>query len=449
MAEPTPDKQELAWLRRLPKLPRISWRDLAATLGPVLILSVAAILVALHFVRPAPPSSLGISSGPEGSTYRAMAEKYRDVLARNGVTLKILPSEGSMDNLRQLADDDSEADIAFVPSGFSAGTDISDLVSLGSVFYQPLTIFYRSPKPLERLSELKEKRIAIGGTGSGTRFLALGLLKANGIEPKGSTKLEDLEGEAAMKALIAHQVDAIFLSGDSAAPANIRQLLHTKGISLFEFPQADGYVRRFRFLSKLEIPAGAFDLGENLPARPINMLAPTVELVARWDLHPALSDLLIEAAREVNGQASLLQNAGEFPAPLPHDFPISSDASRYYKSGKGFVYRYLPFWLASLTDRAVVLLVPILVLLIPGLRLVPTLYGWRVKNRIYRHYGDLMSLERAALEPMTPEERAALIKRLDEIETSVISVRMPGAYADQLYVLRQHIKFARTHLTPA
>ncbi|TXI10133.1 MAG: C4-dicarboxylate ABC transporter substrate-binding protein, partial [Rhizobium sp.] len=301
----------------------------------------------MHFVRPAPPSSLNIVSGPDGSTYRAMAEKYKVILERNGITLNILPSQGSLDNLHQLADLDSDADVGFVPSGFSTGTDISNLTSLGSVFYQPLTIFYRGSKPLERLSELKGRRIAIGGDGSGTRFLALALLKANGIEPGGKTNLEPLEGTKAMDALIARKADAIFLTGDSAAPANIRKLLHTKGIRLFEFPQADAYVRRFSYLSKLELPAGAFDLGENIPRKPINMLAPTVELVARWDLHPALSDLLIEAAREVNSRATLFQKANEFPAPLQHDFQISDDATRYYQSGKGFAYKHLPFWLAS------------------------------------------------------------------------------------------------------
>lgn len=446
---PEQQRKKRAFLTRLPRIPRISWRDLAATLGPVLLLSIAAVLLALHFVRPAPPTSLNIVSGPEGSTYRSMAEKYKVILERNGITLNILPSQGSLDNLHQLADLDSDADIGFVPSGFSTGADISNLASLGSVFYQPVTIFYHAPQAIERLSELKGKRIAIGKEGSGTRFLALALLKGNGIVPEtGPTKLEALEGTAAMQALIANKVDAIFLSGDSAAPANIRQLMHTPGVRLFDFPQADAYVRRFRYLSKIQLPAGSFDLGENLPAKPINMLAPTVELVARWDLHPALSDLLIEAAREVNGRAGLFQNAGEFPAPLQHDFQISDDATRYYQSGKGFAYKHLPFWLASLLDRAIVVLVPILVVLIPGLRLVPSLYGWRIRNRIYKYYGDLMALERASLEPVDAEQREALIGKLDEIEKAVIAVKMPGAFADQIYILRQHISFVRAQLVP-
>jgi hypothetical protein len=197
------------------------------------------------------------------------------------------------------------------------------------------------------------------------------------------------------------------------------------------------------------MPMGAFDLGKNLPSAPIHMVAPTAELVARDSLHPALSDLLIEAAREVHGKANIMQRAGEFPAPLAHDFPVSDDAARYYKSGKSFLYRILPFWLASLADRLLVVVVPLIVLLVPALRLVPSLYAWRVKSRIYRWYGALIAIERSALSDHSPAERASLIERLDAIEESVNGLKMPLAYADQFYVLREHIGFVRQRLMQA
>ena len=444
----TPDAQQSKprSFRLLQRIPRISWRDLAASLGPVLLATAAALAVAIHFVQPAPPHTITISAGPDGSVFRSAAEKYRKILARNGVELVILSSEGSQDNLKRLTDENSHVDVAFVQGGVAGDSDIGDLVSLGSVFYEPLAIFYRSPRPLQRLSELHGKRIAIGPDGSGTRSLALALLKANEIQPRGKTKLLDLAGTPAMEALLEHRADAIFLAGDSAAPGNIRQMLHTKGIHLFDFPQADAYVRRFRYLSKLELPAGSFDLGADLPRRPLAMLAPTVELVARADLHPALSDLLIEAAHQVHGRATLLQHAGEFPAPLEHEYPISADAARYYKSGKSFAYSHLPFWLASLADRILVVLVPLAIVLVPGLRLVPTLYGWRIRTRIYRRYGELMALERAALTPVSPAERAALLARLNDIEKFTITGKIPGSFADETYILRRHIKFVRSRL---
>jgi TRAP-type uncharacterized transport system substrate-binding protein len=435
-------------LLRFPlQIQRISWRDLAASLGPILLVSVIAFWIAFHFVRPAPPDTITIASGPEGSTLRTYAERYRDILSRNDVTVEILASEGTLDNLRKLANPDVDVDVGFVQGGLAAAVDTSELVSLGSIGYVPLAIFYRSAGTLERLSELKGRRVAIGHPASGTHFLALTLLKANGIEPHGPTKLLDIGGEEAVEALLKRRIDAAFLSGDSASPANMRKLLHAHHIRMLDFTQANAYVRRFRYLNRLELPPGSFDLGANLPPKPFTLIAPTVDLIARDDLHPALSDLLIEAAREVHGRATLIQRAGEFPAPLENEFRISDDAARYYKSGKSFAYRYLPFWLASLADRALVVLVPIIIVLIPGLRLAPALYAWRIKARIYRRYGELMALERAALEPTTPEQRTDLLKRLDDFEKAVISIKMPGSFADQLYVLRLHINFVRERLT--
>jgi len=178
----------------------------------------------------------------------------------------------------------------------------------------------------------------------------------------------------------------------------------------------------------------------------LTMVAPTVELIARPGLHPALSDLLIQAAQEVHGRATLLQKAGEFPAPLEHEYQVSEDALRYYKSGKTFAYKHLPFWLASLFDRVFVLLVPLAVLLIPGSRVVPWFYRWRISQRIYKRYGELMALERTAYGEMTAAERAELLKHLDEIEHRVVTLKLPASFADQVYVLREHIHFARNRL---
>jgi len=433
--------------RLMARLVRISWRDLALTLGPILLLSIAGIWFAIRFVRPAPPSVITITTGTDGSMFRITAEKYRDILARNSITLKILPSQGSLENLKRLANASFDVDIGFVQGGMATGMAVDQLVSLGSVFYEPLALFYRSPRRIDRLSQLRGKRLAIGMEGSGTRVLTLTLLGANGIKPGGSTALLNMDGESAARALAEHKIDAAFLAEDSATPPIMRRLLRTPGIRFFSFAQAEAYVRRFRYLSQLELPMGVLDLGKNSPARPLYLIAPTVELVARDNLHPAISDLLIEAAREVHGGATLLQQAGEFPKPLEHEFRISSDALRYYKSGKSFVYRVMPFWIANLADRTVVLLVPIVVLLLPGLKLVPALYRWRIKSRIYRWYGALIGLERDALSNSAHENREEMLKRLDGIENGVNNMKMPLAFADQFYVLREHIGFVRDRLT--
>ncbi|HTH59912.1 MAG TPA: TAXI family TRAP transporter solute-binding subunit [Paraburkholderia sp.] len=425
----------------------ISWRDLAVTFGPILLVSIAAIWLAVRLIQPAPPRTLTISAGPKGSTFWNAAEQYRGILARNGIVLNVLESEGSAQNLQRLADPDASVDVGFVQDG-TASKVPDNLVSLGSVAYVPLAVFYRGAVAT-RLSEFRGQRLAIGAEGSGTRQLALVLLKANGIEPGGATTLLPLSGDDAANALIEGRADVAFLAGDSAQPPVMRKLYRTPGIRFFDFVQAEAYARRYPFLNSISLPMGALDLGRNLPQTTIHMIAPTAELIARDSLHPALSDLLIEAAKEVHGHATLLQRAGEFPSPRTQDFPVSDDAARYYTSGKSFLYRVLPFWVASLADRMIVLLVPIIVVLIPGLRLVPSLYAWRVKSRIYRWYGALIGIERAAMGDTSAAERETLVRRLGSIEDAVNAMKMPLAYANQFYVLREHIGFVRARLNAA
>lgn len=429
-------------------VPRVSWRDLAMTVLPFAALALLAFWFTQRFVRPAPPETIALASGRAGSIFQATAERYRTILARNGVRLEIVPTEGSIDTLRRLAAPGSKVDVGFVQGGVASQGQPEKVVSLGSIFYSPVAIFYRAPKPIARLSELAGRSLAIGREGSGTRALAETLLRANGITADGHTTLVDLEGDDAANALVRGSVDGAILTGDSASGANMRRLVQTEDIRMFDVTQADAYVRRFPFLSKLELPPGALDLGRNQPEKALTLVATTVELIARPDLHPALSDLLIEAAREVHGRPSLLQKAGEFPAPLEREYRMSDDAQRYYQSGKSFWYRHLPFWLASLVDRTLILLIP-LALLLPALKLVPTLYVWRVRQRIYSRYGELMAIEREAFGEATPERRAELVKRLDAFEARVVNLRMPGWWAGELYALKAHIGFVRRRLETA
>jgi hypothetical protein len=217
-------------------------------------------------------------------------------------------------------------------------------------------------------------------------------------------------------------------------------------IQMMSFRQADGYLRKFRFLSKLTLPEGAMDLAKDYPPRTMTLIGPTVELVARDDLHPALSDLLIRAAREIHGSPGMFRNAGEYPAPLARDFPISADAERYYKSGEQFLYKRLPFWLASLVDRLLVVVLPLLVVIVPATRLAPAIYRWRVRSRIYRWYGALMAIERQMRGQHSEEDKEAVRERLDQIARAVSDLKTPPSFADQLYVLRDHVAAVRRRL---
>jgi TRAP transporter TAXI family solute receptor len=413
------------------------------------------VLAVVWFVRSAPPRTLTISGGPAGSKYQQYAESYRDILATHGVTLQILPSKGSQQNLHRLQSSQWGVDIGFVQGGIADGKTLSGLVSLGSITYQPLMIFYRSPTPINRLSELMGKRIAVGALGSGTHVLALAILRANGITGDTATLL-DVEADAAAAGLLNGKLDAIFLMGDSASIHTLQTLLHSPDVQLYSFTQADAYVRRreFTYLNKMVLPEGALDLGKDLPAHDVVLVGPTVELVARKDLNPAISDLLIGVAQEVHQPATIFQKQGEFPAPLEHtlkiddhdELQVGADAVRYYKSGQSFTYKYLDFRLASIINRIAVAFLPLVLVLVPAIRFFPNAYKLRIRLRFYHFYRRLIRIEREAFGELTGEQRQDLLHRLDELEEAVYKLKVPASLADQFYALRGYIMFVRGRL---
>ena len=432
--------------RALARLNALFGRGLVLSISVILLTVLALSIAAVVFVNSAAPNTITITSGPSGSAFQKNAEKYKKILAREGVTLKILPSEGSVDNVKKLSDSRVAVDVGFVLGGEVSGADIENLVSLGSISYQPLMVFYRG-EGRQLLSDFKGQRLDIGQEGSGTHSLALALLKANGIEPNGDTRLLSAVSADSVNALLENRIDAIFVMGDSTSTDSMRQLLHTPEIHLFNFTQADGYVRRINYLNKLELPKGSLDFGKNIPAEDVSLVGPTVELIARSSLHPALSDLLLEAAREVHSTPGLFKKRGEFPAPLEHEFRLSSDASRYYASGKSFLYRTFPFWVASLIARSLAAIVPVALLLIPALKIAPAIYRWRIESRIYRWYRALLELERDAFEPpVDPKRREELLRHLDHIENAVNKIIVPASFGDLFYGLRGHISFVRGSL---
>ncbi|TAK91366.1 MAG: C4-dicarboxylate ABC transporter substrate-binding protein [Burkholderiaceae bacterium] len=422
----------------------------SAALSAVLfaLIALALGLAVVMFFQTAAPTHLTLVSGPEGSSSQRSAEKYKAILAREGVKLNVLPSTGSVDNLKQLTDPKSRVDVGFVQGGDLQGINIEYLVSLGSVSYQPLMIFYHgAPKKL--LSDFKGDRIDIGPEGSGSHTLALTLLKANGIEPNDAshTQFIDVPDGDSKRALLENRIDGLFMMSDSTAGALMRELLHTPGVQVFNFVQADAYARRFNYLNKLELPRGALDFGKDTPSADVSLIAPTVELIARENLHPALSDVLLEAAKEVHGNAGLFKKRGEFPAPLEQQFRISPDAARYYTSGKSFLYRYFPYWIASLISRTLAIIVPIILVLVPALKFVPMLYRWRMQSRIYRWYRALLDLEHKAFRlEAEGKSLTELLEQLDQIDRSVSKIKVPAAFADLFYDLRGNISFVRSRL---
>jgi hypothetical protein len=421
------------------RLRDLNLRDLLAVGIPAAALIAGGFWLAAQFIRPAPPDFLIMSTGAPGGAYQAFAAQYKPHLAAQGIELRERPSAGAVENLKRLLDTNAEVDVGFLQGGIGAGIEAEGLVSLGSFYHEPLWVFYRGGETVDQLVQLRGKRLAVGGEGSGTRRLALDLLEASGVpvtDPR--TKFVPIGGLDAVGALAQGKVDAVFLVGPAQSGA-VWTALYTPGVRLMSFVHADAYVRRFPFLARLVLPRGGIDLQRDIPAADVELVAPMATIAAREGTHPALIDLLLQAAVQVHGGAGLFQRPGEFPNARQVDFPLSKEADRFYKSGTRLFQRYLPFWLATLIERTLVLLIPLVAIVLPIMRFAPALYGWRARSRVYKWYGQLKFLERELDEDPAARSRAEWLAELERIEDHVHRVATPLAFANLLYTLREHI----------
>ncbi len=414
-------------------------------LVPIISLLIVAVsLLVGYIVVPPTPDTVVLSSGIEGGAYAAFSEKYRKILAREKVRLKELPSSGSVDNLKRLSDSTFRVDIGFVQDGTGSSTKGRNLVSLGAICYSPLWVFCRNSEVLDDLSKLKGKKIAIGVEGSGVRKLAIELLRASdAAEPP--TELFDLQGAAANKALMEGTVDVVMVIGTEDNTL-VKELLYTSSVRLLNFRRAEAYTRLFPALSHVVLPAGILNLSRSLPAEDVHLLATTTSLIAREGLHPALIYLLLDAAIETHGNAGWVNRRREFPSSRELDFPSSKYAERFYKSGRPFLFDYLPLRVAVLVDRLVVIMVPLAFLFGPLMYSVSSLYAWGNRRKLYRWYRRLKELEMEIKGNIGLQEARKFQERLDRIETSINNIHVPLPFFPDVYRLKEDLEFVRGRL---
>ena len=406
-------------------------------------------------LSPAPPKQIDMTTGAVDGGSHQFALKYQALLKADGITLRLLPSSGSVQNLERLR---AGTPTGFVQSGLNtqpvnqtdsdSDTD-NALRGLGVVGYEPIWIFTTAP-PLAKLlgkglAGLMGKKVAVGAAGSGTSKVANDLLAAYGVAP-GSASLEPLGGMAAANALLARQLDAVIMIGAPSAPA-VQLLVKRGDVQLVSLEQAEGLARKLPYLSVIKLPAGAVDPGQNLPPQDVALLTTTANLVVREDLHPALNYLLLEAAREVHKDATLLNGPGQFPSLEGSDFLVAEDARRYYKDGRPFLQRYVPFWVANALQRLLLVLLPLLAIAIPLFKYIPQLIEFKQKSRLNRCYGLLLDMEhQIQSKTISPEETAKASGQLDQIERDVSDMKFPLDFTDRVYTLRLHVDYVRARL---
>jgi TRAP-type uncharacterized transport system substrate-binding protein len=407
-------------------------------------LVLAALWAAILALHPLPPRAVTMATGPEGGAYQEVGKRYRERLAQHGIRLQLLATAGAVENLGRLRDPRSGVDVAVLQGGITSGQESPDLESLGAVFYEPLWFFHRGGAWGTGPEGLRGRKIAIGPEGSGARALALELLARNGIDQRVADLLPLTPQEAAEK-LTRGEIDAALVLASWESPV-VRRLLAEEGVALASFPRADAYVALYPFLTKLALPAGVVDLARNRPPTEVILFAPKASLAVRRSLHPAIQYLLLDAAEQIHSGPGIFQRSGQFPAGESIDLPLSDEARQFYRSGRPFLQRHLPFWVAVLIGRLLPLLIPLVGVVYPLLRLMPALYAWQVRWRIFRMYGELRSLE-SYIESRTPAESIGdLADRLDRLEEKAHRLPVPQFYADLLYTLRVHIALVRERL---
>jgi hypothetical protein len=258
----------------------------------------------------------------------------------------------------------------------------------------------------------------------------------------GNVTMLPMSNSAALRALQSGEVTAaIFVDG--VQNQAVWKALHDPKLKLMNFRRADTYHRLFPYITKLTLPPGAIDFALNIPEQEVALIGTKAMLAARDGLHPALVDLLVDAAHEIHGEAGLFEEAGEFPGTTHVDLRVSTDADRHRRFGPSFLYRYLPFWVATMAERTIIILLPLAAVLFPLFNYLPQFLRWRARSRVYRWYGELALLERdvATRAGALPTEK--WLADLDRIERSVAQIHTPAGFASEAYTLREHIGLVR------
>lgn len=408
---------------------------------PALITIPLALAAAPWLIGPSCPREIVILAGPEDGAYSNFAKQYARLLKRDGITLRIETTAGSIENRHRMCSSD-KAVLAIMQGGTANDHLRQKAHALASLYHEPVWIFHRRSIPLKQLQQLRGRKIAIGPEGSGTRSIAEMLLKDNGIEISGDSArtIVPLGGRAAAKALQEGQIDAAFFV-ISPKSQYIRRLMNSPDVALFSFERADAYLRRHRFLARVTLAQGAIDLERNLPRTDTVLLAPTANLVARKDLHPALVPPLLKAAREIHERGGLLDDTSEFPNDRHTDLTMNAGARRFLKSGPTLLYRYLPFRWAVRFDRLKLMLLPLCTLLIPLIKLAPPLYRWRIRSRIFRMYEVLRDVEQTLHRNPDEAEIYEQIRRLNALDGEVAGLSVPNSYMAEYYDLRLHTAY--------
>jgi TRAP-type uncharacterized transport system substrate-binding protein len=406
----------------------------------------ATVLGIFLFSNPPPPGHIVLAAGPPGSAYSAFGKHYREFFHQRGIELKVLETEGAVENARLIADPKSTVEISFVQAGLIPPETASGLRSMGSLNYEPIWLFFRGSDnegKLQKFLDLGPRRIAIGAPQSGSYAAAMKLLALN--KQKFSQNLIAMPINDAIKAIAHRDIDAILLV-DGADAENVQHLSQNAELQLANFPRAAAYARAVSHWQALVVPMGGLDIARNFPPQDTHIVSTTTDMIIKPSLHPALQMLLLQAAEEVHGHEAFFERRGEFPTFKNTDVPESEEARIFYKSGPPILMRYLPFWLAEFVSRMSYYLLPLFLLSYPTIKILLSYRAQQGRIKINAIYRKLTELESEIVKKTADAEREGYLEKLSILERSAMALRLPRELSGENFMLRSNIDYVRKSL---
>ena len=416
-------------------------RALLITL-PCTALIAGSIWLAVQFLDPMPPRRIVLAAGPHGSELHALAERYAARVSAQGIGVDVLATRGTGDNIALLAERPARVDAGFVVAGSATADQAATVVDIANLYLSPLWGFVRAESADVTLASLRGRRIAVGAPGSGLNAMLVPVLAANGVTA-GNTDLRQTTRAEALQSLAAGNLDAVFL-GEGPTSPDFQRELSLPGVQLMSFPRAEAYERRFPYIVQLSLPTGTIDLERGIPDRPLKLIGSTMMLVARADIHPTVVDLLVDSAQALQSHQGLFHRRGDFPQQHAVDnVPISGQAVLYAREGPSLLRRYLPLWAADAMQRALILAVPLVAVIIPLMRFLPAIIDLIGRRQLLMGYARLRRVEQALRARGASAPVGDLVRELERIEESVATLQKSVIRAGAFYTFRVHLRLVR------
>lgn len=423
----------------------LGWARTARFYGLLSLIVLAATISLAVYIDPFPPKSTYLATGQDGSSYKSIGENFQATFKGKGIALQLVPTSGLGEGLQGLDSKDSKVSASFLTAGTESLAKHPDLVSLGSIQYAPIWIFYRgetiqTTDPFEYFST---KKIAIGPSGNITNKIFRNLYRLNQKEEPLTSHIAELPFEQAADQLLAGQLDAAFIVDDFRSET-IQKLLADRSIKILNFPLADAYIKKRPFLQKLVIPRGSIHLDSIYPSEDITILASSTILLIEKDMHPAIQWSYLLAAQDYGKRSdAFFSQSAYFPKNLDQSFPLSPVAARFYAHGTPEVFSYLPLWLANLIENIWAYVLAFFVIIFPAYKIIVSARLFPSEHLMNEMFIHLRELDEAILAATAIEQLPPIFNILEEYEKEVHSTWLFGKNARLYFNLKNALSAVR------